>query len=191
MPRTASLAALVLLAPALLAQDKAAPAPTPSTPIIAVAASSFGYARAMLLQSAQKMPEVNFSFKPVETVRSFGQILGHVADANNEACSVVLGEKNPQPEIEKTKTAKSDLIAALQASFELCARAHASMNEATAVANVQVWGQSLPRLGILLANDSHTLEHYGNLITYMRIKGIVPPSSEQAPPPPPPPAEKK
>src|SRR5580700_685924 len=81
--------------------------------------NKFAYARVkdILLKSAEKMPEENYSFKPVDTVRSYGQIVGHVADAQYQFCSIALGEKNPAPNIEHTKTSKADLTAALNTAF--------------------------------------------------------------------------
>src|SRR5258706_13198894 len=67
--------------------------------------------------AAEKMPEEQYAFKPDPAVRSFGQILGHIADANYLFCSAVLGENNPSPGIEKTKTTKAELRTALHDAF--------------------------------------------------------------------------
>ena len=133
----------------------------------------------MLLRSPEKMPEENYTFKPVETVRSYGQIVGHVADAQYLFCSISLGEKNPAPDIEHTKTSKADLIAALNTAFAYCDKAYGGMTDATAVQTIKLFGNDAPRLGALTVNNMHDLEHYGNLATYVRMKNIVPPSSEQ------------
>src|SRR6516225_1055308 len=77
-------------------------------------------ASAWIGAAAEKMPEEQYAFKPDPASRSFGQILGHIADSNYLFCSVVLGEANPAPEIEKTKTTKSDLKAALHEAFTYC-----------------------------------------------------------------------
>lgn len=77
----------------------------------------YGALKKILLRSAEKMPERDYNFKPTDTVRSFGQIVGHVAESQYAFCSSVLGEKNPAPNIEKTKTSKADLIAALKDAF--------------------------------------------------------------------------
>jgi uncharacterized damage-inducible protein DinB len=124
------------------------------------------------------VPEENYSFKPTEVVRRFGQIAGHVADAQYIFCSVALGEKNPTPNIEKTKTSKADLIAALKDAFAYCDKAYDSMTDASATQTVKFIGGDTPKLGVLSANNLHTTEHYGNLITYMRMKNIVPPTSD-------------
>jgi uncharacterized damage-inducible protein DinB len=132
----------------------------------------------ILLLSAEKMPEEDYSFKPVETVRSYGQLLGHVADVQYVFCSIVLGEKNPAPKIEQTKTSKADLIAALKDAFAYCDRAYGGLTDASAAHMVRLFGEDTPKLGVLTINHMHNLEHYGNLVTYMRMKKIVPPTSE-------------
>jgi uncharacterized damage-inducible protein DinB len=138
----------------------------------------YGGVKGILLRSAEKMPEENYSFKPTDVVRSYGQILGHVADAQYRFCSAVLGEKNPAPKIEQTKTSKADLIAALKDAFTYCDKAYDGMTDASATQMVTFFGGDTPKLGVLTANNIHTVEHYGNLVTYMRMKNIVPPTSE-------------
>jgi uncharacterized damage-inducible protein DinB len=127
------------------------------------------------------MPEENYKFKPTEAVRSYGQIVGHVADAQYIFCSIALGEKNPAPNIEKTKTSKADLIAALKEGFAYCDRAYDGMTDASGAQMVKLFGGDAPKFGALEVNNMHNLEHYGNLVTYMRLKNIVPPSSEAPP----------
>lgn len=115
----------------------------------------------------------------IPEVRSFGQIVGHVADAQYTFCSVVLGEKNPAPGIEKSKTTKADLIKGLNDGFAYCDKAYNGMTDAQAVEMVKFFGQDRAKLTVLSFNNAHNDEHYGNIVTYMRIKGLVPPSSEQ------------
>lgn len=137
----------------------------------------YGGLKAMLLSSAEKMPEAHYAFKPIDTVRGYGQILGHVADSQYAFCSMALGEKNPAPKIEQTKTSKADLIAALKESFAYCDRAYA-MPDAVALQTVKAFRRDTPKLGILSINNAHSAEHYGNLATYLRMQGIVPPTSD-------------
>ena len=119
--------------------------------------------------------------KPDPAVRSFGQILGHIADADYLFCSTVLGENNPSPGIEKTKTAKAELTSALTGAFAYCNRAYDKLTDAGANETVKAFGQERNKFGVLWFNASHNLEHYGNLVVYMRMKGIVPPSSDAKP----------
>jgi uncharacterized damage-inducible protein DinB len=124
------------------------------------------------------MPEENYSFKPTDSVRTFGQVLGHVADSQYAFCSRVLGEKNPTPKIEESKTSKADLIAALKGAFAYCDKAYEGMTDESASQMVKVMGDDTPKLGALTINNVHTVEHYGNLVTYMRMKNVVPPTSD-------------
>ena len=150
--------------------------------------NKFAYKRLkdILLRSAEKMPEADYSFKPADSVRTYGQIIGHVADAQYIFCSKALGETNPAPNVEKTKISKADLIAALKDAFAYCDKAYDGMTDASGTQMVPLFGPNpAPKMGVLEVNNMHNMEHYGNLVTYMRIKNIVPPSSEQPPPPPP------
>lgn len=131
-----------------------------------------------ILRSAEKMPEEDYSFKPTPEVRSFGQILGHIADAQYLFASAVLGEQNPSPNVEKTKTTKADLIQGLKDAFAYSDKAYDGLKDAQAADMVKFFGQDRAKLTILSFNSLHDFEHYGNLITYLRIKGLVPPSSE-------------
>jgi len=142
----------------------------------------YSHVQMILLRSAEKMPEENYNFKPVDGVRTYGQILGHIADAQYTFCSIALGEKNPDLDIEKTKTSKADLTAALKTAFSYCDKAYDSMTETSATQTVQLMGGDTPKLGVLNVNNLHSIEHYGNLVTYMRMKNIVPPTSEQPTP---------
>jgi uncharacterized damage-inducible protein DinB len=161
---------ICLLAPAVaLSQDN---------PLSTFNKVAYGAVKNILLSSAEKMPEENYNFKPTDAVRSYGQIIGHVADAQYMFCSIELGEKNPDLKIEQTKTSKADLIAALKGAFAYCDKAYDSMTDASAPQMVKLFGGDTPKLGVLTANNMHSLEHYGNLITYMRLKNIVPPTSE-------------
>jgi len=166
---------LCLLALPAFSQEKQPPA----NPFSTINKRSYERTNGILLRSAEKMPEENYSFKPVDSVRSYDQIIGHLADAQYLFCSAASGEKNPGLNIEKTKTAKADLIAALKEGFAYCDKVYDSMTDATATEMVKFFGNDVPKHAVLQINIGHNMEHYGNLVTYMRMKGIVPPTSEQ------------
>jgi uncharacterized damage-inducible protein DinB len=149
----------------------------PTASDVATLASSMGEVRDYLVRAAEQMPEVDFAYKPTPEVRSFGQLIGHVAEVNFGVCSLVLGEKSPGEGIEKARTAKAELAEALRASFAYCERAYA-LSDAEAAGTVDLWGEAKPRLAALTLNLTHDWEHYGNVVTYMRLKGMVPPSSQ-------------
>ena len=179
--RTLLLALLLSLLASAIAftQDKPVAAPAQDNPLSTWNRRAQGQMKDWLLRSAEKMPQENYNFKPTDAVRSYGQIIGHIADVQYTFCSAVLGEKNPAPQIEKTKTSKADLTAALKEAFAYCDKAYNGMTDATAAQMVKHYGNDTPKLFLLNMNIAHASLHYGNLITYMRLKNIVPPSSER------------
>lgn len=162
---------ILLLAPAANAMAQ-------ENPLSTWTKGAYGMIGTILLHSAEKVPEENYSFKPTDAVRSFGQIVGHVADAQYMFCSIVLGEKNPALKIEETKTSKADLIAALKGALAYCDKAYSSVTDASGAQMVKLFGKDTPKLSVLTVNQMHSMEHYGNLVTYMRLKNIIPPTSE-------------
>ena len=148
-------------------------------PVIAEQKAAYTSLKNNIIKAAEKMPEDAYAFKATEDVRSFGQIIGHVADAQYLFCSTASGEKNPGLNIEKTKTAKADLVAALKDGFAYCDKVYDSMTDAASSQMVNFFGNNASKFAVLQLNVGHNMEHYGNLVTYMRIKGVVPPTSEQ------------
>ncbi len=143
-----------------------------------------------LLRAAEKMPEENYSFKPTPEVRSFGQLVAHVADANFMFAALAAGEKPTPRDIEKTKTSKADLVAALKESEAACDKVF-TMTDAELSVPMKFFGRDTTRFAVAGLIVGHGYEHYGNMVTYMRIKGLVPPSSEPRPTPPAPAAPPK
>jgi len=129
-----------------------------------------------IVKSGEMMPEINFDYKPVPTVRSFGEILGHVADYNYIFCGLAKGEQN-MPDNEKNRHTKADLLAALRRSIQYCYTVYNPMNDADGVQMMKFFGGTRSKLGILNLNVAHDNEHYGNVVTYLRLKGLVPPST--------------
>src|SRR5262245_49677035 len=84
-----------------------------SDPLSAGEKGFYAVVKNNVIKAAEKMPESNYGFRPSDDVRTFGQLVGHVADAQYLFCSSVVGKDNPKLNIEKTKTSKADLIKAL------------------------------------------------------------------------------
>jgi uncharacterized damage-inducible protein DinB len=130
-----------------------------------------------LVQSAQDMPAEKYGYKPTPAVRSFGEIIGHVAGSQDMFCAIALGEKPPAEDaVEKSATSKEALIAALKASNDHCRKAY-MLSDSDAAGMADVFGQQASKLFVLMMNATHDNEHYGNLVTYLRMNGMVPPSS--------------
>jgi len=168
----------VLAAPALaLAQDAAKPAPPPITASGGLK-NLYTNVRGWIMQAAEAMPEDQYSFKPTPEVRSFGEILGHLANAQYNFCAAPRKMASPnKTDIEKTATTKAALVVALKAAFEFCDSAYEIAD--AGLTEMVKSGQREVAAGYgLTFNVAHNFEHYGNLVTYMRLKGMVPPSSQ-------------
>ena len=170
------LTAVILFAVVALAQDK------PANPLVTVSKNIYAIAKNDILGSVDKIPEEMWSFQPTKEVRTVAQLFAHVADAQYEFCGVAAEGKSVSKDMEKTQKTKADIVPALKEAFAYCDGAYAKMTDTSAAEMVSFFGMKITRLGAMDFNIAHTMEHYGNLVTYMRIKGIVPPSSEPRPP---------
>jgi len=128
-------------------------------------------------KAAEKMPEENYGFKPVDAVETFGQRVAHIADAQMGACTALAGERKMGTA--KSKTAKADLVAALSESFAACDKAVDALTDANALEAVSAGRGQQPRINALYGLVVHANEVYGAMGVYLRLKGIVPPSSER------------
>ena len=150
-----------------------------ANPMTANAKIQFGALSGFVVRSAEKVPEDLYSFRATPDVRSMAELFGHVADAMFSMCSAAAGTKPPRTGIEKTVTAKPELIAALKEGISHCNGVYDAMTDQKgSTETVPFYFGPTPRLSVLYFVVTHTYEHYGNLVTYMRLKNIVPPSSE-------------
>ncbi len=162
------------------AQAPAQPAAAGSL-VVRLAQNAWAGAKRNIVESADQMPEPNYSFKPVDNVRTFGEILAHVADSNYFYCARSKGEPPPVPDgtLEKTATTKAAIVKALGQSIAYCDAVYNSLTAASAAETVTAGNNQIPRVQPLFSNVSHNVEHYGNLVTYFRIKRLVPPSTKR------------
>ena len=159
------------------------PSAQSGNPISDAIRSQWNSAKRNLQQSAEMMPEGSYDYRPVDGVRNFGEILSHVAGANYVFCAAAKGEKSPFAEehFEKAATTRAAIIKATADAIAYCDGAYTALTDATAGQMVaQPFGEGqTPRTAVLVGNIGHVNEHYGNLVTYFRINGIVPPSSRR------------
>ena len=133
--------------------------------------------KSALLKTAEIVPETLYAFRPTPEVRTLGEIIGHVADANLSICGVAGGEKAVPLNAEKTLKTKAELAKALADSFAFCDKIIAGMDDKKGGEVIKFMTGPTTRGMVLGFNNTHDYEHYGNLVTYMRINKIVPPSS--------------
>jgi uncharacterized damage-inducible protein DinB len=154
---------------------------TPS--MASVAKTMHDTVRRNLAEAAEQMPADEYSFKPTPAVRSFGEVIGHVINANYFFCSQVKGEKSPGTQDYEKVTDKAALVKALNDALGYCDAVYNDTtdgNFATLVKLPPPATTQTPRGMLLMFNTTHNQEHYGNLVVYMRLKGHVPPSTARA-----------
>lgn len=146
------------------------------------ARQSYALIKVSLLKAADRMPAEDYSFRTTPSVRTFGEMIAHLTDAQVLMCGVVKGEKSiANAQFKPAKTTKAELVADLKASFDYCDPIYAAMTDAAGTAKVKWFIGEMSKLGLLNWNISHDNEMYGIIGAFLRIKGLVPPSSERRP----------
>ena len=168
--------------PAAAAAPAAQAAPAgPTDPLSRVLYGGYNTQKLNLTQTADKVSEADYAFQPTKEVMTFGVLLAHIANTQFTYCAAAKGEPNPnKDDFTKTALTKAAIQKALADSFAFCDTIYLSLTDAKAMEMVKVGQNEIPRAARLISNIAHDNEHYGNLVTYMRIKGIVPPSTERA-----------
>jgi uncharacterized damage-inducible protein DinB len=146
-------------------------------PLIATSKAIFNISKRDVMGSVETIPEDLWSFQPTKDIRTVAQLFAHIADGQYEFCGAAIEGKPVDKGVEKTAKGKAEIVKALNEAFAYCEAAYADLTDAKAAETVKFFGMAATRLGIMDFNVAHNMEHYGNLVTYMRLKGIVPPSS--------------
>ena len=149
-----------------------------ANPLSAGAKAQFTGISSFVTRSVEKIPENLFSFRATPDVRTIAQLFGHIADAYFGMCSAAEGSKPPQQGFENSAATKAALAKALADGVSYCQSVMERMTDPKGAERVDFYFGPTPRLSILYFVTTHTYEHYGNLVTYMRLNKIVPPSSE-------------
>ena len=175
---TLALAAL-LLPIAAGAQDSAL-TPNPITSMIKQQVVRYGH---LQVAGAEAMPADKYSFKPTPEVRTFGQLVLHVAQFNNLICSRLT--TTPAPDIKDLKDTdgKDKLVAAAKGSFDFCTAALSGLDDSTLGQSAGKLGpNNMSRGGAILILGEDWYDHYSAMAIYLRLNGILPPSAQQAAP---------
>jgi len=143
--------------------------------------------RKQMTQIADAMPADKFDFRPVPEVRSYGEIVAHFAAENHTWMEMLNDAANPQSgeqfehlaqRFDKLKT-KAEILKALSDSYDYGAKVLAGFDDQKALGIAPFFGGGgkTPRWIFVIETISHTKEHYGNLVTYLRLNHMVPPAS--------------
>jgi uncharacterized damage-inducible protein DinB len=152
--------------------------PAPDTGYTATVRNSWNTVKRYVAASAEKMPAEHYAFRPTPDVRTFGELIGHLANEHYLLCSPLKGEANPMEKVDFEKTTgKADLVKAINDSNAYCDAAYAAAkDDPKTITSFSATRRDTP-FRVMLLNVTHDNEHYGNLITYLRMKGLVPPTS--------------
>jgi uncharacterized damage-inducible protein DinB len=143
-------------------------APNPLTGTLSIFRSNM---EDKIMKAAEMMPESKYSYRPTKDVRSFGEILNHIGDISYFLCSNIKGEAAPPP---AEKASKAEIIAYLKGAFHYCDGAYAGFTDAHLNDPADFWGHRTNKMFNLTQVGNHDALHYGNLVTYLRINGLVP-----------------
>lgn len=147
-------------------------------PLVQSLRGLFDVTKQAITATAQDLDDRMYAYRPTPEVRTAGQVLAHIADGQFIFCSAAAGEANPHPEsFEQTATTKAAIVQGLQQGFAYCEGVFARTTDSNAARAVDFFTGPNTRGGVLAFNSAHNYEHYGNLVTYMRLNSIVPPSS--------------
>jgi len=147
-------------------------------PISAGTLATYSIVKGYVTRAAEMVPEEGYGYQPTPEVRTFGALIAHIADASFSICGGAGGQAPPRSGIEDSVTGKAALREALAEGFAFCDGIYEGMTDARGAETVPfMGGQQMARLSVLGFNTHHTFEHYGNIVTYMRLQGMVPPSS--------------
>ena len=135
------------------------------------------------------MPEDKYNFAPTtgefKGVRTFAQQVKHVAAVNYLFGAAILGEKPPVdvggesgPDSVKTK---AEIMQFAKDSFAYLHKAVASISDKNALNPVDLFGMKLTRVGVGAFSTAHPFDHYGQMVEYLRMNGIIPPASRPQP----------
>jgi len=180
--RVTAVATAMLAMGVVSAAAQAPPAPRPPISFPMYLQGQYANIKANLTGSAEKMPAEHFGFRPAPEVMTYAELLGHVINTQYSYCHAVKGGPNPAAGQDFMKTTgKAAMIQIVKDSFAYCDEAFAGLTGDNALQMITAGTapnqRQIGRANQLTQLVVHGNEHYGNLVTYMRIKGIVPPSS--------------
>lgn len=144
-------------------------APNPLTRTLSIFSDNM---QQKIMNAANMMPESKYSYRPTKDVRSFGEIVTHIADISYYLCSNMKGQSSPAPPA--ARSSKAEITAYLKASFDYCDGAYAGFTDAHLNDPANFWGYATNKMFMVTQLGNHDALHYGNLVTYLRLNGLEP-----------------
>jgi hypothetical protein len=158
------------------------------TSLVAEVQAQFTSASNNITRAAEQFPEDKYTWTPAvpaqpdnATVRSWAQLVAHMTDDANNNCWAIAGLDAAPASVERgtpapNEKSKADLVAGITSAMETCTKAFGALTPANMMEPAGGRGNA-SKIGRLITYVAHANEHYGNMVTYMRLAGMVPPSS--------------
>ena len=133
------------------------------------------------IEGAAAIPEADYAFRLTPPQRPLGEWISHTAQGNFTRCAAMLG-KAPPPEAKQAgeAKAKAEVQRVLQASFDYCDAVLTTITDPAALTEVAIAGKKSYPVAAMVSLIASLNEHYGNMVGYLRMKGITPPSTARA-----------
>lgn len=180
MIRPVLLAAALSIPTAAHTQHAAHPASPSASPVASALRENAQRSQRILVAAAEDMPANKYGFKPTPAQMSFGQLVLHVAGANEFMCSSVTGATRPTEAKLTAESPKEALVARLKRSFEFCHSALAPLTDAALGDSVPFFGgRRVTRAAMILAMAGDWFDHYAAAAIYLRLNGILPPTARK------------
>ena len=173
-----SLTLSVVVAVLALVAASSALAQTPSFPpssFLTSTKATWESTRNLVVGIVEVMPEDKYDFKPTPNVRTFRDNVIHLVAENYLFFGRVAGENLGNPA--QNLKGRDELVKALRESYDYGAKVWAGLTEEKALEIIEVRGQKVQRWSAILAAIQDNMGHYGNLVVYVRLNGLVPPRS--------------
>ena len=161
------------------------PAPRPPQTMTMFLQGQYATLKRNLTGAAEKMPAEHFGFRATPEVRTYAQLFAHTIETQFFFCNAIKGGADPSAgkKFEQTVTDKASVVQLVKEGFAYCDDIFASLTDEKLTSMITIGAAPNTRQAAVGGQLSmvviHGNEHYGNIVTYMRLKGIVPPSSAQ------------
>lgn len=132
-----------------------------------------------MVAAAEAMPAEKYSFKPTPEMNTFGHLVMHIVQSNNNFCSKISGQAAPETKIAETDP-KDKLVAAMKDSFAFCTTALASVDDSKLGDQFMFGNRAISRGGALVTLQGSWSDHYATEAIYLRLNGILPPTAQPA-----------
>ena len=148
-------------------------------PIVSAFKARYETAKLNFIESAASMPAEFIEFKLTPQQRTFREWITHTAGMNYSACASMAGKTAPTHDANKATT-KPAMEKAISESFSYCDSVIQSMTDAQTLSEVTIGSRKIVPVDSMIGYIANVNAHYGNIVGYMRMKGVVPPSTARA-----------